>query len=159
MNTRTQRAVLLALLGGLAVAPCLMAQPPSLTYGEDYTVGDQVHAVTTVKVAPNRIDHYLAGLARSWVPANEISREMGLIKDSSIWVSELPSSGDFNVVLVVVFENAAQREKINDPATFAEFERKVEEKFSEQESFQVTEGYTQIREIVGEYLLRQITLK
>ena len=159
MKTRTHKAILLALFVGLAVTPCLLAQPPSLTYGEDYTVGDEVHVVTTVKVAPNRIDHYLAGLAKSWVPANEVSREMGLIKGSSIWVSELPNGGDFNVVLVVAFENAAQRDKINDPATFAEFERKVEEKFSEQESFQVTEGYTQIREIVGEYLMREVTLK
>lgn len=158
MKTKTQMLVLLALFVGLTVTPCLTAQPASLTYGEDYTVGEP-HVVTTVKVAPNRIDNYLAGLAKSWVPANEISKEMGLIKGYTIWVSELPNGGDFNVVLVVAFESTAQRDKINDPATFAEFERKVSEKFSEQESFEVTEGYTKIRDIVGEYVLRQVTLK
>ena len=115
--------------------------------------------VTTVRVAPNRIDHYLAGLAESWVPANEISKEMGLIKGHTIWVSELPNGGDFNVVLVVAFDSPAQRDKINDPATFAELERKVSEKLSEEDRFQVTEGYTQIRDIVGEYVLREVTLK
>ena len=34
----------------------LSAQMPSLTYGEDYTVSDEVYSVTTVKVSPNRID-------------------------------------------------------------------------------------------------------
>jgi hypothetical protein len=30
---------------------------------------------------------------------------------------------------------------------------------SEQESFEVTEGYTQIRDIVGEYIMREVKLK
>jgi hypothetical protein len=154
-----RRAFLLGALVGLVFASGASAQMASLTYGEDYTVSQEVHSVTTIKVAPNRIDHYLAGLEQTWVPSLQISEEMGLSKGHAIYVSELPSSGDFNIVLVVVFENAAQREKGNDPALAAELERRVEEKLSEEKGFELTEGYAQIREIVGEHLLREITLK
>jgi len=154
-----KKAILLCALVGLVFAPGLSAQPASLTYGEDYTVSPEIHSVTMIKVAPNRIDHYLAGIERSWVRAMEIGREMGLNKGHVIYVSELPSSGDFNVVLLVMFENAAQREKLNDPQVAAAFDRKVEETMSEQESFEVTEGYTQIRDIVGEYMMREVKLK
>ena len=143
----------------LACAGSLAAQPPSLTFGEDYTVGDAVASVTMVKVAPNRIDHYLAGLKESWVPGVEIAQEMGLNTGYFIFLSEIPESGLFNITLVVNFENMAQREKGNDPEIAAELQRKIEEKLSEQESFKITEGYTQIRTIVDEQLMRLVTLK
>jgi len=137
----------------------LLGQMDSLTFGEDYTLSAEVSEVTTVKVAPNRIDHYLAGIARTWVPANIVGQEMGLNAGHAIYVSELPESGDFNVVLVVRFENLAQREKANDPKVAQELQQKVEAKLSEDESFQITEGYTQIREIAGVTLMREVTLK
>lgn len=151
--------LVLALLVTVVFAPRLAAQPASLTYGEDYTYTGEVQDVTTVQVAPNRVDHYLAGLARSWVPANEIAIEMGLMTGYNIYVSELANSGDFNVVLVTRYENAAQRNRFEDPDTFAEFDSRVEEALSEQESFEITEGYTDIRDIVGQYLMREVQLQ
>jgi hypothetical protein len=137
----------------------LLGQMDSLTFGEDYTLSAEVSEVTTVKVAPNRIDHYLAGLARSWVPAVMIGQEMGLNAGHAIYVSELPNSGDFNVVLVTRFESLAQREKSNDPKVAKALQEKVEAKLSEDDSFRITEGYTQIREIAAVTLMREVTLK
>lgn len=155
-----RKSLLLAFVATPLLAAQLAAQqPPSLTYGEDYVFTGEVHDVTTVQVAPNRVAFYLAGLERSWVPANEIAMEMGLMSGYTIYVSELANSGDFNVILVVTYENSAQRAKAEDPATNAEFERRVEERLSEAESFQITEGYTQIREITGEYLMREVELQ
>ena len=77
----------------------------------------------------------------------------------NIYVSELPNSGDFNVLLVTTYENAAQRRLAEDPETSAEFQRRVEEKLSEAETFEITEGYTRIRDIVGQYLVRAVQLK
>ena len=153
-----KKAILLCMLTAL-VSVTLSAQPVALNYGEDYTTSDEITAVTTVKVAPNRIDHYLAGLKSSWIPAAEIGKEMGLAKDFAIYVSELTESGDFNVVLLTTFENAAQRQKAADPKLAAEYRRRVEQKMSQQESFKVTEGYTKIRDITGEYLLRRVAIK
>lgn len=153
------RFLLLALLLTILSAPQALAQPASLDYGEDFTLAGEVHSVVTVKVAPNRINHYLAGLQRGWVSGAEIGIEMGLMKDYKIYISELPNGGDFNVMLVTIYENAAQRNRLDDPATSAEYDRKVEARISEQESFEITEGYTQIREIVGDYLMREVELK
>jgi hypothetical protein len=153
------RVLLLALLLTILAAPQALAQPASLTYGEDFTFSDEVHNVMTVKVAPNRVNQYLAGLQRGWVPGAEVGMEMGLMKDYKIYVSELPNGGGFNVMLVSIFENAAQRNRLDDPDTVAEYDRRVEARISEQESFELTEGYTQIREIVGDYLMREVELK
>ena len=89
----------------------------------------------------------------------KIGQEMGPNAGHAIYVSELPLSGDFNVALVVRFENMAQREKGRDPAIAAEFQHKVEEKISEDETFKITEGYVKIRDITGEYLMRSVELK
>jgi hypothetical protein len=146
------------LLLALVIAPAASAQMQSLTYGEDYTLSDEVQSVTTVSVSANRVEHYLAGLKKTWVPAMKIGQEMGLNTGHAIYVSELPLSGDFNVALVVRFENMAQREKGNDPEIAAEFQSKVEEMISDDETFKMTEGYVKIREITGEYLMRAVKM-
>ena len=103
------RFLLLALLLTILSAPQALAQPASLTYGEDYTFPDEVHHMVTVKVASNRVEHYLAGLSTGWTRGRELAKEMGMLKDYKIYVSELENSGDFNVMLVQIYENAAQR--------------------------------------------------
>jgi len=147
------------LMVALVLAPAASAQMQSLTYGEDYTLSDEVQSVTTVSVTANRVEHYLAGLKKTWVPSMKIGQEMGLNTGHAIYVSELPLSGDFNVALVVRFENTEQREKANDPEIAAEFQSRVEEMISQDETFKMTEGYVKIRNITGEYLMRSVTMK
>ena len=60
-----KRTIFGILLATLVLAPVASAQMQSLTYGEDYTLSDEVQAVTTVRVSPNRVDHYLAGLSKT----------------------------------------------------------------------------------------------
>ena len=151
--------LLLAGLAAFAFAPQALAQPASLTYGEDYTVSDEVHSIATVKVAPNRLENYLAGLSTSWIPAMEIGVEMGLMDDYKIYTSELQSGGHFNVLLVQIFENPAQRSLLDDPARAMAYQDRVEQRLSEAEAFVITEGYTQIREINGEYLMREVMMQ
>ncbi len=150
---------LFLLVLGVLGAGSLSAQMKALTYGSDYTVSDTVASVTTVKVSPNRIDHYLAGLQQTWVTATKIAQEHGLNSGHAIYVSEMPESGEFNVTLVVNFDSLAQREKGNDPAVALKLRAAVEKKISEDETFEYTEGYTGIRSITGEYLMRQVVFK
>ena len=85
-------------------------------------MSEGVSNVTTVKVDSNMIDKYLEGLRSSWVPANEVLKEQGRIKDYGIYVSELPNGGDFNVILVVRFDAESEQalERIK-----AEFRRQM----------------------------------
>ena len=88
-------AVAVIVVPGLALA--------DLTPWEDYDISDAVWSVTTVKVDSNMGDAYLEGLRETWIPGNKISMELGQIEDWAIYRSDLPESGDFNLMLVVKF--------------------------------------------------------
>lgn len=122
----------------------------------DYDIGTQVSNVTTVKVDSNMIDKYLEGLRATWAPANDVAKGLGQIESYSIYVSELPNSGDFNVVLVTRMKNAADLQPSKD--RYDAFMKKWGEE-NQKKSDQIVMTYPEIRTITGEYLLREITFK
>jgi len=77
-------------------------------------------------------------------------------KDWKIYGSELPQSGQFNMVLMVVFESSADlepnQEKYN---TFM----KSWGKANQDNSRELTKSYPNVRTLTGEYRLREIVLK
>lgn len=122
----------------------------------DYEVSEGVTNVTTVKVDSNMIDNYLEGLSQSWAPANEIAKELGHIEGYWIHVSQLPNSGDFNVVLGVDFKDSAALQP--DKAKYDAFMKKWGEA-NQARSDELVKMYPDIREIVGEYNMRSVTFK
>ena len=122
----------------------------------DYDVSEGVSNVTTVKVDSNMIDKYLEGLRSSWVPANKVLMEQGQIKDYGIYVSEMPNGGDFNVILVVRFESAADLQPNKEQ--YEAFMKAWGEE-NQKKSDQIVLTYPDIRTITGEYLFREITMK
>lgn len=122
----------------------------------DYELSEGVTNVTTVKVDSNMIDNYLEGLSQSWAPANEIAKELGHIEGYWIHVSELPNSGDFNVVLGVDFKNSAALQP--DKAKYDAFMKKWGEA-AQARSDELVKMYPDIREIVGEYHMRSVKFK
>jgi len=93
------------------------------------------------------IDYYLEGIRGTWVASNEEATKLGQIESFSLYVSELPLSGDFNVVLVTRVKSAADLEpnkERNDlfmKAWGDANEKKTQEK---------VKTYPSIREITGE---------
>lgn len=122
----------------------------------DYDMSEGVSNVTTIKVDSNMIDKYLEGLKSSWVPANKVLMEQGQIKDYGIYVSELPNGGDFNVILVVRFESAADLQPAKEK--YEAFMKAWGEE-NQKKSDEIVMTYPDIRTITGEYLFREITLK
>jgi hypothetical protein len=122
----------------------------------DYEVSEGVSNVTTIKVDSNMIDKYLEGLRDTWVPANEVAMELGQIKDYGIYVSQLPNGGDFNVLLVVRFENSGDMQP--DKAEYEAF-MKAWGKENQEKSDKIVVTYPDIRTITGEYLFREVTMK
>jgi hypothetical protein len=102
-------------------------------------------------------DAYLEGLKKTWVATNEISKKLGQIKDYAIYRSDLPQSGDFNLLLVVEFANTS--DLAPNKAKYEAFMKEL----GKEESDKVTEfsqkNYPAMREITGEYYVRKITLK
>jgi hypothetical protein len=139
----------------------LLASVASVTLADfepwtDYEVSEGVTNVTTVKVDSNMIDHYLEGLSQSWAPANEIAKELGHIEGYWIHVSELPNSGDFNVVLGIDFKDSAALQP--DKAKYDAFMKKWGEA-NQARSDELVKMYPDIREIVGEYNMRSVKFK
>jgi len=123
---------------------------------KDYDTSDAVWQITTVKVDANMGDDYLEGIKKTWVAASKVAKELGQIEEYAIYRSDLPQSGDFNLLLVVKFKDTA--DLAPSKAKYDAFMKKWGEK-RVKETRAISKDYPSMRKITGEYLLRKITIK
>lgn len=122
---------------------------------KDYNVSESVWHVTAVKVNANMTDHYLEGLRATWIASNKVAKELGHIEDFKILSSELPNSGEWNLLLMTKFKTTADfgpnkaRYDAFMKAWGAANRDMVEEK---------VKAYPNVREITGEYMVRELTV-
>jgi len=149
---RTFAACFIA-LAVLAVAP-VTAQ---LKVWEDYDVSDATWNVTMVKLDPGTQDIYLEGLKSTWVAANEVAKSLGHVEDYAIYANQAVAEGAFDLLLVIKYPStemiAPSRERYNA------FMEAWGNENMDSSNEKVLELYNQIREIQGEYVLREITIK
>jgi hypothetical protein len=147
------RTVLLAVALSLGSSPVLA----DLEIYKDYDVSEGFWGVSTIKVKSNMIDAYLEGLKKTWMSGCEVSKSLGQIEGCKIYVSDLPDSGDFNVMLVTMFKNdeMAAPNKARYEAWVAKYGA-AQLKSTNQ---QAQRDYPAMREITGDYRLREITFK
>jgi hypothetical protein len=141
----------------LAMAFCSSAAHADLEIYKDYTVSDAVWSVTTIKVKSNMGDAYLEGIKKTWVATSQVAKELGQIEDYKIYASDLPESGDFNVLLVVKFKN--NEALTPNKARYDAFMAKWGEARNKETNEMAQRDYPAMRVITGEYQLREITLK
>ena len=144
------------LLATLAIAFASSAAA-DLTPWEDYEVSDAVWSVSTIKVHPNMDDAYLEGIKKTWVASNEVAKKLGQIEDYAIYRSDLPQSGDFNLLLVVKFANTA--DLAPNKARYETFMKEWGEAQAQETSDYAQQNYPAMREITGQYYLRKIEIK
>lgn len=128
-----------------------------LTPWEDYEVSDAVWSVSTIKVHPNMDDAYLEGIKKTWVASNEVAKKLGQIEDYAIYRSDLPQSGDFNLLLVVKFANTA--DLAPNKSRYETFMKEWGEAQAQETSDYAQQNYPAMREITGQYYLRKIEIK
>jgi hypothetical protein len=123
---------------------------------KDYSISDAVWSVTAIKVHSNMGDAYLEGLKKTWVESNELARKLGQIEEYHIYRSDLPDSGTFNLLLVVKFKNneALAPNKARYEAFMKEWGAERNKKTTET----AQKDYPGMRDITGEYNMREITL-
>lgn len=123
----------------------------------DYTYSKEVWNVTMVKVNPNRIDDYLAGLEQTWQTGCEIGKKMGTLLDCAIYVSDSGANRDFNTILVMKFPSGAY----SDPneAQFKQFQAELRKKLEEAKQDSLVAGYEEFRTFFGEQSFRRIEFK
>jgi hypothetical protein len=123
----------------------------------DYEVSDAVWSVSTIKVNSNMGDAYLEGIRDTWVKGNEMSKKLGHIEDYAIYRSELPESGEFNLMLVVKFANDSDLSPNKE--RYDQFMAEWGKDNADAATAQAQRDYPGMRTITGEYRMREITLK
>jgi hypothetical protein len=140
----------------LILAP-LAASAADIQPWKDYEPSEAVWSITTVRVKPNLDDEYLQGLIKTWVAGNEISKKLGQIEDYEIYRSDLPQSGDFNLMLIVKFAKTSDLGP--NKARYEAFMKEFTKPRADETSAYSQKNYPAMREITGQYLFRKITLK
>ena len=146
-----------AILAGVVFLFVSSVSMADLTPWEDFEVSDAVYSVTTVKVDSNMGDAYLEGLRDTWIPGNKIAQELGQIESWSIYRSDLPESGDFNLILIVKFANTS--DLAPNKAAYDAFMAKYTQEASDAATDYSQKNYPAMRELTGQYLMREITVK
>ncbi len=146
----------LKLLCSAVLLLCASKAFADLEVYKDYDFGTEVSSVTTVKVDANMMDVYLEGLRETWVKSNKIAMELGQIERFHIYGSDLPQSGDFNLILVVVFAKGEDMEP--NKADYDKFMKKWTDEM-QKKTRKIVKTYPNVREITGEYRMREIIMK
>lgn len=149
----TLRAIGLA-IGSLFLSGIALAD---LEPWKDYDVSETVLSVSTIRVHANMDDAYLEGIRETWVKSNEVAKELGQIVDYRIYRSALPQSGDFNLVLIVELESTA--DLAPNKARYDAFVDAMSKDRLDENTEMAQRNYPAMREITGQYLLREITIK
>ena len=109
-----------------------------------------VTQLTVVKVKTNYIQDYLDGLEKTWVAANKIQQEMGLIDGYNVHVGN-----NSYVYLTVNYPSYASLDPWTDEQQ-AEFQEKFRQVISEEDQTARAQGYEDIREIVRVEMINRI---
>ena len=119
-----------------------------------YTEGS-VWNVTMVKTKPGMDDQYLKGLATTFKGNLDEAKKQKLILSYKILIGSAATPNDFNILLMVESKDMAALD--NGREKFDPIAKKIEGSVEEQEQTMIKR--LDIREIVGDKLMREITLK
>ena len=119
-----------------------------------YTEGS-VWNITMVKTKPGMDDRYLKGLAQTFKGNLDEAKKQKLILSYKILIGSAATPNDFNILLMVESKDMAALD--NGREKFDPIAKKIEGPVEEQEKTMTKR--LDIREIVGDKLMREVTLK
>ena len=119
-----------------------------------YTEGT-VWTITMVKTKPGMTDDYLKGLSKSLKASLEEGKKQGFIVSYKVLLGEASTPSDYNIMTMVEFKNMAALDGLRaktDP---------IAQKMigGEDQQREAAMKRTELREILGSKLMREITLK
>ena len=145
-----KRLIALGLAAALATPAAAQLKPY-----EDFTLSDSVVTMNTVKVKENMINDYLQGIRNTWVASNAVAKRLGHMRDYRVLVSDIPNSGDFNVVLVAEFANTS--DLAPNKARYEAFMKAWGTANEAATRTTTTTVYPNLRSITGQYVMREVT--
>ena len=108
-----------------------------------------------VKTKPGMSDDYLKTLAKIYKATNDEAKKQGLLMDYKILLGNASSPHDFDILLLLEFKNMAILDGLRDKLD--PIDRKIIGNEDVQRQGAVKR--MEIREIIGEKLMREVTLK
>ena len=146
-----KRLVTLAACAALAVIGAGLVRAQS---DAPYTEGP-VWTITMVKTKAGMTDDYLKALAKIYKSTNDEMKKQGLIMDYKILIGNDATPQDFDILLMVEFKNMAAFDGLREKAD------PIVDKIlgSEDARRQGAIKQMEIREIMGNKLMREVTLK
>ena len=119
-----------------------------------YTEGP-VWQITMVRTKYGMSDDYLKGLAKSFKGTLDEAKKQNLILDYKILIGDAANEKDFDILLMVESKNMAAFD--NSREKFDPIAHKIEGSVDEQRATAVKR--LDIRTIIGDKLMREVTLK
>ena len=146
-----KRFVTLAACAALAVVGAGLVRAQS---DAPYTEGP-VWGVTMVKTKPGMSDDYLKTLAKIYKSTNDEMKKQGLIMDYKVLLGNDSNPQDFDILLMVEYKNMAAFDGLREKAD------PIADKILGNEDAQRQGAIKrmEIREIMGNKLMREVTLK
>jgi hypothetical protein len=146
-----KRLVTLAACAALAVVGAGLVRAQS---DAPYTEGP-VWGITMVKTKPGMSDDYLKTLAKIYKSTNDEMKKQGLIMDYKVLLGNDANPQDFDILLMVEYKNMAAFDGLREKAD------PIADKILGSEDAQRRGAIKrmEIREIMGNKLMREVTLK
>jgi hypothetical protein len=130
------------------------AATPATQSTAPYTEG-AVWEITMVKTKPGMTDDYLKALAKIFKATNDEQKRQGIITDYKILIGSAAAQQDYDILLMVEYPNMAALDGLRDKTD------PIGAKIigSEDQQRQLAVKRLEIREIMGDKVMREITLK
>jgi len=119
-----------------------------------YTEG-AVWQITMVKTKPGMGDDYLKALARIFKSTNDEAKKQGIITDYKILIGDAATQQDYDMLLMIQYPNMAALDGLRDKIDL------IGDKMigNDDQQRQLAVKRLEIREIMGDKTMREITLK
>ena len=150
-----KRAFATAAIAGSAFALATPAAAQMVPF-EDYEASASVYEMVTVDIEPGEFETYLENLKGTWVAANDVAKSLGHIEDYAIYANTNGAGEQFDLLLVVKYAKTADLEP--SKKRYDEFMAAWGEQRVESNQRTVREVYNNIRELTGQWHVREITL-
>lgn len=146
--TKKLQALMMSAFSLIAASLCLGQSDAPYTEGPVWTI-------TMVKTKPGMADDYLKNLAQIYKATSEEAKKQGIIMDYKILLGADSTPQDFDILLMQEFKNMAALDGLRDKTD--PIARKLIG--SEDVQRQGAVKRMEIREIMGNKVMREITLK
>jgi len=150
--------IIAATAGAVSICPAQNSASAAVTTASQstspYTEG-AVWQITMVKTKAGMGDDYLKALAKIFKSTNDEAKKQGIITDYKILIGDAATQQDYDMLLMVQYPNMAALDGLRDKTD------PIDAKMvgSQDQQRQLAVKRLEIREIMGDKLMREITLK